>query len=180
VGTRQTIPSSEVAAALGRMAAAIASRHRSTPSLVCLGIANAGVAVCRRLTDLVSRELGRPVPEGVVNAAFHRDDIGRAPIQDIANATEIPGDIEGATVILVDDVVFTGRTVRATLEEVFSHGRPASVELAVLVDRGHRRLPIAPDYTGFVIETSRDEHVDASVDPDGDSSQDCIVVIAPD
>jgi pyrimidine operon attenuation protein/uracil phosphoribosyltransferase len=163
VGTRKTIPSGEIDTALRRLARSIAERHRDTPGLVLLGIARGGVPVCRRLASAVALELERGVAQGILNVAFHRDDIGRKPIPSYSDETVIPGDLEGASVVLVDDVLFSGRTVRAAIEEVFSHGRPARVELAVLVDRGNRRLPFAADYVGFVESTAPDEKVRVSL-----------------
>jgi pyrimidine operon attenuation protein/uracil phosphoribosyltransferase len=176
VGTRKTIPAREISAALRRLAAAIADRHRNTSPLILLGIANAGVPVAQRLGRLLAGALGRPVLSGEINAAFHRDDIGRNPIPREAPQTNIPADLEGATVILVDAVLFSGRTARAALEELFSCGRPERVELAILVDRGNRRLPIAADYTGFVEPTTPGERVVASLDPSAESPADAIVV----
>jgi pyrimidine operon attenuation protein / uracil phosphoribosyltransferase len=178
VGTRKTIPAGDISAALRRLAAAIAERHRNTQPLLLLGIANAGVPVARRLARLVATALGREILEGVLNVAFHRDDIGRHPIPREAPQTNIPADLEGATVILVDAVLFSGRTARAALEELFANGRPERVELAVLVDRCNRRLPIAPDFTGFVEPTSPDERVTVSIAADAESPEDGIVITA--
>jgi pyrimidine operon attenuation protein/uracil phosphoribosyltransferase len=177
VGTRKTIPAEAIAEAVRRIAGAIAARHRDDARLVLLGIANGGVVVCRRLSRALAKELGRAVAEGTLNIAFHRDDIGRHPIPKIAVETALPGDIEGATVVLVDDVLFSGRTVRAALEEVFTNGRPARVELAVLVDRGNHRLPIAADYVGFNEPTTPDERVTVVLD-DRDPKRDAIAIEA--
>jgi pyrimidine operon attenuation protein / uracil phosphoribosyltransferase len=178
VGTRKTIPADEIAAAVRRLAALVTERHGTNDRLLFLGIANGGVPFCRRLVQELSVRLGRPLAFGVLNVAFQRDDIGRHPIPSIAPGTEIPGDVEGATVVLVDDVLFSGRTVRAALEEVFSHGRPSRVELAVLVDRGNRRLPIAPDYVGFVEPTSPEERVRVTIDLEN-PARDTVVIAAP-
>lgn len=162
--TRLTIPAAEIAAALRRIAADIAARHGTAENLVLLGIARGGVATCERLATALSAQVQRPIPRGVLNVSLHRDDLGRNPIPDFSSGTNIPIDLEGATVVLVDDVVFTGRTIRAALEELFSHGRPARVELAVLVDRGNRCLPIAPDYAGFSEKTTPEERVSVRLD----------------
>lgn len=159
VATRKTFPAAEISAATIRLAGEIAERHRRSPRLVLLGIANGGLAFSRRLARALALHLGREIPLGVLNVSFHRDDIGRHPIPKMAAATLIPADLEDATVVLVDDVLFSGRTVRAAMEEIFAHGRPARVELAVLVDRGNRRLPIAADYAGFTEATTPDERV---------------------
>ncbi len=177
VPTRLTIPAGDITAALRRVAAGIAARHGSTTNLVMLGIARGGVAASTRLATAVGEQLHRTVPVGVLNVSFHRDDLGRNPIPDLSTATTIPQDLEGAVVVLVDDVLFTGRTVRAALEELFSHGRPARVELAVLVDRGNRCLPIAADYVGFTEKTEPDERVVVRLDP-ADPAKDVIEVKA--
>lgn len=176
--TRLTIPAGEIAAALRRVAAGIAARHKDTRNLVLLGIARGGITFCERLARAVGEQVGRAVPHGVLNVSFHRDDLGRNPIPDMSTATTIPQDLEGAVVVLADDVLFTGRTVRAAMEEVFAHGRPARVELAVLVDRGNRCLPIAADYVGFSEKTSPDERVVVRLHA-ADASQDVVEVIAP-
>jgi pyrimidine operon attenuation protein/uracil phosphoribosyltransferase len=178
VPTRLTIPAGDIAAALRRLAAGIAARHGATANLVLLSIARGGIVCCERLARAVSEQLRQPVPHGVLNVSFHRDDLGRNPIPDLSTATTIPQDIEGAVIVLVDDVVFTGRTVRAALEELFSHGRPARVELAVLVDRGNRCLPIAADYTGFLEKTTPDERVTVRLDAT-DPARDMIEIKSP-
>lgn len=176
--TRLTIPAGDIAAALRRIAAGIAARHGAATNLVLLGIARGGVAVCQRLAGAVGDQLGRPVPQGVLNVSMHRDDLGRNPLPDLSTATTIPVDLEGAVVVLVDDVLFTGRTVRAALEELFSHGRPERVELAVLVDRGNRCLPIAADFVGFQEKTTPDERVSVVLDA-ADPARDAVVIKGP-
>jgi len=178
VGTQKTLPADEVAEALQRVIDALARRHANTSDLVLLGIANGGVAVCQRVAAGLARALGRDVPHGVVNVAFHRDDLGRNPIPRVAHPTEIPVDLDDATVVLVDDVIFSGRTVRAAMEEVFANGRPAAIELAVLVDRGDRRLPIAPDCAGIVLETTPEQKVEVRLDNEN-PSRDTITISQP-
>jgi len=142
----KTIGPGEVHAALERLAAAIEARHPSAAGLIVLGIANGGVPVARRLAARLG--IARV---GCLDISFHRDDLGRHPVPKEFSPTVLPGDVNGAEVLLVDDVLFTGRTVKAALDELFDHGRPARVEFAVLVDRGCRRLPIAADYTGTAL-----------------------------
>lgn len=178
VGIRKSISASEVDAAFQTIASAIAQRHADTTNLVLLGIANGGIATCARLASALADKMGRPVPTGVLSVLFQRDDLGLNPIPKSAPDTEIPVDLDKATVILVDDVLFSGRTVRAALEEVFSHGRPTRVELAVLVDRGNRRLPIAADFVGFTEKTTRDEDVKVALDP-ANPSADCVTISTP-
>lgn len=178
MGTRKTLPAALIAEAINRLAAAIADRHRETPKLVFLGIANGGIPFCRRLAHAVGTALGRAIPEGTLNVSFHRDDIGRRPIPKSATETALPADVEGASVVLVDDVLFSGRTARAALEEVFSFGRPERIELAVLIDRGNRRLPIAADFVGIAEPTSPDERVRVALD-EADPQRDSVTITGP-
>ena len=163
MGSSQSIGSSEVAAALERLAAGIRERHGQTRELWLLGIANGGIPVAERLGALLS---GAPITLkiGSLDILFHRDDIGRNPIPKEFLPTLLPGDVTGAEVILVDDVLFTGRTIKAALDELFDHGRPAAVELAVLADRGERRLPIAPNYVGLQVSAAPNEIVKVTLD----------------
>jgi pyrimidine operon attenuation protein/uracil phosphoribosyltransferase len=161
----KTIGSREVHAAIERLAGAIGKRHKGNEKLLILGIANGGIPLARRLGARLGIKR-----VGDLDISFHRDDIGRHPIPKEFAVTLLPGDVNGATVLLVDDVLFTGRTIKAALDELFDHGRPATVELAVLVDRGSRRLPVAADFSGTTIEASADEDVVVTLgnDPDDD------------
>ena len=178
MSTRKTLHAADVSAAFARLLDSIVRRHRQTTPLVLLGIANGGIPVCQRLARDLGSALGRTIDQGVLNVTFHRDDIGRHPIPKDVTETRIPVEVEGATVILVDDVLFSGRTVRAALEEVFSLGRPTRVELAVLVDRGNHRLPIAADHIGAHEPTSPEERVRVRLHPD-DPSADIITITRP-
>jgi pyrimidine operon attenuation protein/uracil phosphoribosyltransferase len=157
----QTLPPSEIHAAIDRLAQAIAKRHPARDKILLLGIANGGVALARRLAAKIPG--ARP---GVLDISFHRDDIGRHPIPKEFAPTHIPGDVNNATIVLVDDVLQSGRTTNAALNEVFDHGRPARVELAVLVDRGGRLLPIAADYTGLHLAVPDTEKIRLHIDPE--------------
>ncbi len=170
------IPPAEIGRALDRLAAEIAARHPADPSrrLIVLGIANGGVHVVTRLQLLLRKYYaeGQRPRTGIIDVSFHRDDIGRHPIPKEFTPTLIPIDVTGATVILVDDVLQSGRTVKAALDELFDHGRPAKVELAVLVDRGGRTLPVAADYTGLTVGAGSDQKVTVvlhATDPRHDS-----------
>jgi pyrimidine operon attenuation protein/uracil phosphoribosyltransferase len=188
VATPTTIGSGEIHAAIERMGAAISSRHPPGQPLLVLGVANGGIELARRLALSLSK--GSPgsksskssptlVPHavcGVLDISFHRDDVGRHPIPKEFAPTHIPGDVQGATIILVDDVLFSGRTVKAALEELFDHGRPAKVELAVLVDRGGRLLPVAADYAGLTVAAGPDERVVVTLDS-ANSRQDSVSVL---
>jgi pyrimidine operon attenuation protein / uracil phosphoribosyltransferase len=150
----KTIGSREVHAAIERLAAAIKAKHRQTESLLVLGIANGGIPVARRICALLGI-----TRVGDLDISFHRDDIGKHPIPKEFTPTLLPGDVNGATVLLVDDVLFSGRTVKAALDELFDHGRPAKVELAVLVDRASRKLPIVADFVGTTLSAAENEDV---------------------
>jgi pyrimidine operon attenuation protein/uracil phosphoribosyltransferase len=150
--------------AIERVASAIASRHARTDRLLLLGIANGGIVLVQRLADRL-KKAGLKPGTGTIDISFHRDDIGRNPIPKEFSPTLIPHDVNGATVILVDDVLYSGRTVKAALDELFDHGRPTRVELAVLVDRGGRRLPVAADYAGLTMVATETEKVSVHLDP---------------
>lgn len=150
--------------AIDRVAAAIASRHADTRHLIVLGIANGGVEFARRLVSALKRAGLRPYA-GTIDISFHRDDIGANPIPKEQAPTLIPHDVNDATVILADDVLHSGRTVKAALDELFDHGRPACVELAVLVERHGRLLPVAATYTGITLAAADDEKVRVRLDP---------------
>ncbi|MEO7413773.1 MAG: bifunctional pyr operon transcriptional regulator/uracil phosphoribosyltransferase PyrR [Opitutaceae bacterium] len=169
MSTPKTIGSEQIQAAIERLANAITDRHPAGAKLLLLGIANGGVELARRLAKRIKAEAG------TLDISFHRDDIGRNPIPKEFARTHIPADVNGATVILVDDVLFSGRTGKAALDELFDHGRPAKVELAVLVERGGRLLPLAADYVGLQIEASPIEKVIVTLDPK-DPSLDEIVL----
>jgi pyrimidine operon attenuation protein/uracil phosphoribosyltransferase len=135
-------------------------------SIALLGIHRRGAFLAQRLHALTSELLDTSVPLGFVDISFYRDDLAIRPGAPIVHATQLDFDIEGPparTIVIVDDVLYTGRTVRAAIDEIFDYGRPARVQLAVLIDRGHRELPIRPDYVGKNIPTSTDERVNVHV-----------------
>ncbi|TVR45557.1 MAG: bifunctional pyr operon transcriptional regulator/uracil phosphoribosyltransferase PyrR [Puniceicoccaceae bacterium] len=164
---RKSITREAAEQALAALTTTIAGAHPGPEPLLLLGIANGGLPVAARLADALAPLRSGPVLRGAIDCSFHRDDIGRSPIPKEVASTSIPADVEGATVLLVDDVLCSGRTVRAALEEVFALGRPARVDLAVLVDRGNRRLPIEANFRGFHEPTAPEESVkvDLGVDP---------------
>jgi pyrimidine operon attenuation protein / uracil phosphoribosyltransferase len=134
--------------------------------LAMVGIHRRGAVIARRLRDLVDDLVGEPVPLGDIDISFYRDDLGlRAPgRQPVVHASHIEFAIDGTTLVLVDDVLYTGRTVRAAIDALFDYGRPRRVQLAVLADRGHRELPIRPDYVGKNLPTARSERVNVRVE----------------
>lgn len=178
VGPPPTPDAPALAAAIRRLATAIADRHRATPHLLLLGIANGGRVLASRLVRHLHAS-GLACGAGTIDISFHRDDIGRHPIPKEFAPTAIPHDIHGATVILVDDVLHSGRTVKAALDELFDHGRPDRVELAVLVDRGGRRLPLAADYRGLTLAAPDDAKVVIRLDPRRPALDSLIIQPAP-
>jgi pyrimidine operon attenuation protein/uracil phosphoribosyltransferase len=149
--------------ALTRIAHEIVERNHGLDDVVLLGLQTGGVPLARRLAHALVRVEGIEVPVGSLDVAFYRDDIGLRPVMPQA-VTDVPFDLTGTVVVLVDDVLFTGRTVRAALDAMNDYGRPRAVQLAVMVDRGHRELPIRPDYVGKNLPTRRDEVVDVRED----------------
>jgi len=146
-----------------RMAHEIIERNQGLDNLVVIGLQTGGVPLASRLCDALELIDGTEVPVGCLDVAFYRDDIGLRPVLP-ETVTDIPCDLDGRTVILVDDVLFTGRTIRAALDALSDYGRARAVQLAVMVDRGHRELPIRPDYVGKNLPTRRDEAVDVTAD----------------
>jgi pyrimidine operon attenuation protein / uracil phosphoribosyltransferase len=148
-----------MARTLSRVAHEILERHPEAKSLALVGIRSRGVPLARRLARLIAGAAGAEPAVGALDIALYRDDFTSLAAQPITKGSDILFSIEGRTVVLVDDVLFTGRTVRAAIDQLIDFGRPARIELAVLVDRGHRELPIRADYVGRSLATSRDEQV---------------------
>ena len=153
----------DVRRALVRVAHEIVERNPGPQTPVLIGIHRRGAFLAQRLRAQLEGLLDAEVPLGDLDIGFYRDDLQRRPDAPVVHASHIDFDVTGRTVVIVDDVLFTGRTVRAAIEALFDYGRPARVQLAVLVDRGHRELPIRPDYVGKNLPTSRDEHVHVRV-----------------
>ena len=157
----QVMSAEDVNRAVTRMAHEIVERNHGVDDLVLIGLQTGGVPIAERLAATLSALEHADVPCGSLDVAFYRDDIGLRPVLPEA-VTDIRMDLTGRTVVMVDDVLFTGRTVRAALNALGEFGRAQMVQLAVMVDRGHRELPIRPDYVGKNLPTSRDELVDVS------------------
>jgi pyrimidine operon attenuation protein/uracil phosphoribosyltransferase len=147
-----------------RMAHEIIEHSQGLDDLVLIGLQTGGVWLAEALAKALEDIEGERLPLGTLDVALYRDDIGIRPVLPEA-VTEIPVDLDNQTVVLVDDVLFTGRTIRAALDALTDYGRPRAVQLAVMIDRGHRELPIRPDYVGKNLPTRRDEVVD--VKPEG-------------
>lgn len=133
---------------------------------VLVGVANGGIALAEEVNNRLKKRTGEALPTGILNVSFHRDDIGSRPITRPKEPTQLPFDIQHAAVALIDDVIHSGRTTRAALEELFEHGRPAFVKLFTLVDRGHRVVPIQPDFTAIQLEMAPDQKLNVVIDPD--------------
>ena len=160
----QVMTADDVRRAATRIAHEIVERNRGLDGVVLVGLQRGGVWLAERLAAVIaSIEPGADVPCGVHDVSMYRDDIGLRPVVPGA-VTRVPRELTGTTVVLVDDVLYTGRTVRAALDALADHGRPRAVQLAVLVDRGHRELPIRPDFVGKNLPTSHHETVDATAD----------------
>jgi pyrimidine operon attenuation protein/uracil phosphoribosyltransferase len=154
---------------LSRMAHEILERHPDIRGTVLVGVRTRGVPLARRLAARMKEASGVEPPVGALDITLYRDDLTTVGPQPVLKGTDIPTSIDGRTVVLVDDVLFTGRTVRAALDELIDFGRPARIELAVLVDRGHRELPIHADYAGKTLTTTREEVVQVRLkEEDGD------------
>jgi len=149
--------------AITRIAHEIIEHNHGLGGVALVGLQTGGVPLARRLAATLAEIEGTEVPVGTLDVAFYRDDIGLRPVLPEA-VTDIPFNITGFTVVLVDDVLFTGRTVRAALNALNDYGRARAIQLAVMVDRGHRELPMRPDYVGKNLPTRRDEMVDVSDD----------------
>jgi pyrimidine operon attenuation protein/uracil phosphoribosyltransferase len=154
-----------LARTLSRIAHEVIEANPELDAVALVGIHTRGVPLAQRLRRLIEERAGEAPALGAVDITFHRDDVhvrgGQAPLhaQPLVRSTQLDFPLEGRTVVLVDDVLYTGRTIRAAIEALFDYGRPARVQLACLVDRGHRELPIRPDYVGKNLPTSRGERI---------------------
>ena len=160
---------------LAQLAREIGERHRGLRESVLVGVRSRGVPLARRLARLLRDAKGREPAVGALDITLYRDDFTVIAPQPVTRGTDIPLSIDGRTVILVDDVLYTGRTVRAALDELIDFGRPARIELLVLVDRGHRELPIRADYVGATVATTRDQTVQVMLEEEDGS--DAVVLL---
>lgn len=164
--------------ALTRIAHEIVERVGGTDGLALVGLRTRGVALARRIAERLQAIEGRPVPVGALDITLYRDDLDLKAEAPVVRGTDIPFPVAGRTIVLVDDVLYTGRTIRAALDAIMDLGRPRMIQLAVLIDRGHRELPIRPDYVGKNLPTARREAVQVLLrEHDG---QDRVVIQEPD
>ena len=158
-----------------RLAHEIIERNRGTDIIVVVGVRTRGVFLAKRIVEEIERIEGKKIPLGVLDLTMYRDDFRQRLKQPVLQQTDIPFDIDDKNIILVDDVLYTGRTIRAALDALMSFGRPAQIQLAVLVDRGHRELPIKPDYVGKNIPTSIGEEIQVKMKEIDD--EDCVLLV---
>ena len=156
----QLMSASEIDRTLVRLAHEILEKTKNPEDLVFIGIRRRGVPLAQRLAQKIEAIEGRKVPVGILDIQLYRDDLSTVGNQPVVSATDIPFAVAGKDVIMTDDVLYTGRTTRSALDALFDHGRPARVQLLVLIDRGHRELPIEARYIGRTIQTTANEIVE--------------------
>ncbi len=151
---------SEIDRTLVRLAHEVLERSRSLDDLAFIGIRRRGVPLAQRLASKIASLENREVPVGILDINLYRDDLTTVGVKPVVGATEIPFSVQGKEIILMDDVLYTGRTIRGALDALFDHGRPSRVQLLVLIDRGHRELPIEAQYIGRTVQTSSNEIIE--------------------
>jgi len=163
----------EIRRAVIRISHEIVEKQAGTDGLVLVGIQRRGVPIARRLAESILEHEGARLPVGALDITFYRDDLSMLAQQPVVKGTDLPFDVTGTTVVLVDDVLYTGRTIRAAMDALMEFGRPQAIRLAVLVDRGHRELPIRADHVGKNVPTSREELVRVRIEEiDGEDAVD--------
>ncbi len=150
--------------ALTRISHEIVEKNKGVENIVLVGIRTRGVPIAERLAEYIEKIEGQKPPVGVLDITLYRDDLSTLGYQPVVRPTELPVDITGKTIVLVDDVLYTGRTIRAALDAIIDNGRPKTIQLAVLVDRGHRELPIRADFVGKNVPTSSKEVVSVQLE----------------
>ncbi len=161
---RRIMTADEIRRAAIRLSHEIVEKQAGTDGLMLIGIQRRGVPLARRIAAAIADNESVEVPVGALDITFYRDDLSLIAQQPVVKGTELPSGIDGRTIVLVDDVLYTGRTIRAAMDALVDFGRPQAIQLVVLVDRGHRELPIRPDYVGKNLPTSAHEEVRATVD----------------
>lgn len=177
--TIQPPTSEQIAEAITGLAVELANSFTRDADLAVVGIARGGIELGKRLSQLISEKLKQEIPCGVVDISFHRDDISSNPVPNIQSIANLPFDVKGKSIVLVDDVIFSGRTIRAALNEIFDQGRPDSVKLAVLVDRGGRSLPIQPDFVGLTLETDKEQRIETTISNQSDTPDSILITTRP-
>ena len=156
---KKLFSASELAWMLERMAIEILEKNKSIDKLAIVGIRTRGVFIAKRLQNIIKRLTDKELDFGIIDITLYRDDLSIGTHHPVVKSTEINFNIDERVIVLVDDVLYTGRTTRAAIDAIFDLGRPKAIQLAVLIDRGHRELPIQPDYVGKVIPTSKKERI---------------------
>jgi pyrimidine operon attenuation protein/uracil phosphoribosyltransferase len=157
--SKQILDKPKIALMLRKLADQIVREVKGKKRLVLIGIRTRGAILAQRLQSLLKKRLSRSIPLGILDITLYRDDLSTLGSQPVVKATTLPFDVTGTTVVLVDDVLFTGRTVRAALDQIVDFGRPACIKLAVLIDRGLREYPIQPDFVGTTLQASPNQLV---------------------
>ncbi len=163
MSARSVMDVDEIRRAVVRLGHEVVQRHGGTQRLVLIGIQRRGVVLAQRIADAISDSEGVLLPVGALDISLYRDDLSEVATYPIVRPTELSFDISDRTVVLVDDVLFTGRTIRAAMDALTDFGRPRAIRLAVLIDRGHRELPIRADHVGRNLPTARNERVNVHV-----------------
>ncbi len=167
----QIMDKAQMERSLQRMAHEIIEQNRGLEKIRLVGIRSRGVPLAERLSDYLKLISNQEIPVGILDITLYRDDLSTISHQPVIKGSELPFDIEDAIVVLVDDVLYTGRTVRAAIDALMDFGRPRNIQLAVLIDRGHRELPIKADYVGKNVPTSKEEIIKVALeDLDGEDS----------
>ena len=164
---RRIMAGEDVRRATIRISHEIVEKQAGTEGLVLVGIQRRGVPLAHRIAEAIREHEGVSIPVGALDITFYRDDLSLVAQQPVVKGTQIPFDLNGRTVVLVDDVLYTGRTIRAAMDALIDFGRQQAIRLAVLVDRGHRELPIKPDFVGKNVPTSAQEEIDVRLREDG-------------
>ena len=164
---KELLDKTDIDRSITRMAHEIIEKNKGITALCLVGIQRGGVHMAKRLSNVLETIEGKKVPVGTLDITLYRDDINVRKEQPVVRRTEVNCDIDNKKVVLVDDVLFTGRSIRAAMDAIMDLGRPSAVQLAVLVDRGHRELPIKADFVGKNIPTSKDENVMVQLEEEG-------------
>jgi pyrimidine operon attenuation protein/uracil phosphoribosyltransferase len=177
---RQIMTADEIRRATVRISHEIVEKQAGTAGLALVGIQRRGVPLAHRIAESIAEHEGVTLPVGALDITFYRDDLSLVAQQPLVKGTDLPFDLNGATVVLVDDVLYTGRTIRAAMDALVDFGRPQAIRLAVLIDRGHRELPIRADHVGKNVPTSREEIVRVHlVETDDEDGVDIERVVGP-